>query len=179
MTGIVDITDISAVVVTAGVVTGIIYYILEIRHQTKIRETDLQIRMNPIFNLTGIDWQKASGKVLSLEYKDYDDFVKKYGLVWTETPTTMAIRTMGNYFEAIGYLLKRKLIDMDYVWDFFGETGIQVWEKINPVLEGHRKQFNMPKAWEPFEYLYNELKKRQQQLTSKTAWTHNNLIMIC
>ena len=159
----VDIIEVSAVVTAAGVLIGIVYYLLEIRHQTQIRETDLQIRMNPVFNLTAIDWQQAWYKVSALEYKDYDDFVKKYGsIIDTETPTTMAILTQCNYFEAIGYLLKRNLVGIDYVYDCYADGAIMRWEKVRPVVEGMRKQFNTPRVWEPFEYLYNEIKKRQQ-----------------
>jgi hypothetical protein len=32
----------------------------------------------------------------------------------------------------------------------------------------------MPNLAIGLEYLYNELKKREQQLASKKAWTHNN-----
>ena len=73
----IDITEISAVLAAAGVLVGVVYYILEIRHQTKIRETDLEIRMNPVFNLTAIELQQAQLEVYALEYNDYDDF-----LVW-------------------------------------------------------------------------------------------------
>jgi len=164
-----DIPSITGIVTAVGVVVGVIYYILEIRHQTKIRETDLQIRMNPSFNVTAIDWQQACARVFALEYKDYEDFVKKYGAFLTETPTEMAIITMCNYFEALGYLLRSKLVAIDYMWGMTGEVTIGVWEKLRPVVEGIRKKLNMPRQWEPFEYLYNEMKKREQQLASKTA----------
>jgi hypothetical protein len=40
-----DIPSISAIVAAAGVLVGVVYYILEIRQQTKIRQTDLIMRM--------------------------------------------------------------------------------------------------------------------------------------
>jgi hypothetical protein len=164
-----DISSITGIITAVGVVVGVIYYILEIRHQTRIRETDLAIRMNPSFNLTAIEAQQAMAKVIALEYKDYDDFAKKYGSMLSDTPTTMAVVTVCNYFEAIGYLRKRRLLGIDYTWDMAGEITIGMWEKIGPVVEGLRKQLNMPRQWEPFEYLYDEMKKREQQLASKTA----------
>jgi hypothetical protein len=42
-----DIPSISAIAAAVGVIIGVFYYILEIRHQTRIRETDIQLRMNP------------------------------------------------------------------------------------------------------------------------------------
>jgi hypothetical protein len=40
---------------------------------------------------------------------------------------------------------------------------------MKPSLEGARKRFNEPKIGYGFEYLHNELKKREQQLQQKGA----------
>jgi hypothetical protein len=37
----VDITEISAVVAAAGVLVGVAYYILDMKHQRQVRQTDL------------------------------------------------------------------------------------------------------------------------------------------
>jgi hypothetical protein len=111
----VDIQTVSIMLASASVIAGVVYYALQIRHQSKIRETDVIVRMNPSFSLSLIDWQQAAFKVANLQFKDYDDFVKKYGSFSTETPTIMAIHTIGNFYEGIGYLLKRNLIGIDYV----------------------------------------------------------------
>jgi len=159
----VDITEISAMVAAAGVMVGVVYYILDMRHQSKVRETDVIIRMNPSFNLSLIEWQQASFKVANLQFKDYDDFVRKYGSISTQTPTIMAIHTVANFYEGIGFLLKRNLVGIDYVSDCYGPSVVLVWEKLKPVIEGSRKQYNIPTAYGPFEYLYNKIKKRERK----------------
>ena len=159
----VNVTEISAAMAAAGVLVGVVYYILDLRHQAKIRETDLEIRLNTVFNMTAIEAQQALFEVFALEYKGYDDFVKKHGTMFDKTTAAMAIATAGNYFEAVGYLLKRKLVGIDYVWDCYGETGMRLWEKLKPIVEGSRKQFNMPRMWWPFEYFYDEMKKREKK----------------
>jgi len=48
-----------------------------------------------------------------------------------------------------------------------GEVTIGIWEKralIKPVVEGFRKELDMPRIGEAFEYLYDEMKKREQKL---------------
>ena len=45
MSKVVDVYEISAIVAAAGVLVGVVYYILDMRHQTKIRKTDLLIRL--------------------------------------------------------------------------------------------------------------------------------------
>jgi hypothetical protein len=33
---------------------------------------------------------------------------------------------------------------------------------LKPIVEGERKDYNQPRSLEWFEYLYNEMKKREQ-----------------
>jgi hypothetical protein len=75
----------------------------------------------------------------------------------------MAFHIASNYFEGVGVLLKRKLIDVVIVRDYCGESVVYTWKRVEPLIKGWRKQFNMPQAWEPFEYLVNEMKKREQK----------------
>ena len=166
---VVDIQTISIAVASASVVAGVTYYALQLRNQSKIREMDAIVRINPSFSVSLIEWQQAAFKVGNLQFKDYDDFVKKYGSFATETPTIMAIHAICNFYEGIGYLLERRLVSIDYVWNVYGDAIVLLWEKLKPVVEGVRKEFNVPRIWKPFEHLYNEMKKREQQQASKTA----------
>jgi len=166
----VDIQTISIVIASASVVAGVIYYALEIRHQNrqmeqqnKIRQADLAIRINPWLNMSGAEFTQIALKLSALEYENYDDFVKKYGSIMSDSPASMAFHAISNYFEGVGVLLKRKLVDLDIVKDYYGESVVVVWKKLEPLISGVRKEFNMPRAWEPFEYLYSEFTKGEQK----------------
>jgi len=80
----VDIPSVSIVIASAGVLVVAIYYVLQIRRQTKLRQTDMVIRLYATFGST--EFQKAYQKVASLEFEDYADFRKsmeemlKFGL---------------------------------------------------------------------------------------------------
>jgi hypothetical protein len=102
--------------------------------------------MNPSYSVSLIEWQQAAFKVANLQFRDYDDFGKKYGSFTDETPTNMAIHVIANFYGGIGYLLKRKLVNIGYVWDVYGVSIIVLWEKLKPVIEGIRKETNMPKG---------------------------------
>ena len=173
MLRMVDIQTVSIAIASASVVAGVIYYTLQIRHQNrqmeqqnKIRQADLAIRINPYLNMSGVEFQQVALKLGALEYKDYDDFVKKYGSIMSDSPASMAFHAASNYFEGVGVLLKRKLVDADIVRDYYGESVVYIWKKLEPLIKGIRKEFNMPRAWEPFEYLYNEFTKREQEGSS-------------
>jgi hypothetical protein len=92
--------------------------------------------------------------------------LKKYG-PWLSKPGSAqtAIFVVSTYFQEIGTLLHRKIIDINFLYDIFGSTGIKLnWEKVKPVILGLREQFNDPRVFGWFEYLYNEMKKREQKL---------------
>ena len=76
---------------------------------------------------------------------------------------------MMNYFEGIGLLLKRNLMDTSFAWDLFGSSYFLAWEKVKPLVEGVRKQWGTPDVYSFFEYLYNEMKKREQKLEQSKA----------
>jgi hypothetical protein len=161
---LVDVQTISIVFASTGVLVAAIYYVHQIRHQTKIRQTDLLVRLAPWLNISSSEMQTALVKIMNLDFKDYDDFVEKYGPPLAEKPEQMAIVTFGNYFEAVGALLKRKLLDLDLVWDYWGETYITLFEKLKPIFS-----YYIIGELEETEgaFLYHELKKREQKLQSK------------
>ena len=127
-----------------------------------MRQTELAFRINPALNMNGFEFQQLALKLFSLEYSAYDDFVKKYGPLTSEKPESMAVHAVCNFFEGVGLLLRRNLVDIDMVGDYYGDSAVFAWEKLKPLIEGLRKQYNTPRVWEPFEYLYNEMKKRKQ-----------------
>ena len=149
----VDIGTISIVMASAGVFVAAVYYILRIRHQTKVRQTDLIMKLYVQFN--SLEFQKMWKEVLSREAKDYDDYHEKYG----RTEAT----AVGMFFEGIGILLKRKLIDIELVDDMFTTPIKWTWEKIEDRTLELRKIRNQQEILEWFEYLYSEMKKREQR----------------
>ena len=97
--------------------------------------------------------------VLKRDVKDFDDYEKKIG--WSE------VLEVGMFFEGIGVLLKRKLINIDLVDDLFTGPIKMTWEKMEYVTKKARKQRELPTIFEWFEYLYNEMQKREQTIQTQ------------
>ncbi len=156
----VDISTVSIVIASTGVLIAATYYILQIRHQNRMRQTDLLMRLHLAFSSK--ERVEAALKYMNTEYKDYDDFVERYGLPFAEGQVQTVFLMMGMFFEGIGILLKRKLVQLDLVTDLFAVE--MLWLKWKPLAEGLRKVTNNPHFGEWFEYVYNEMKKREQKL---------------
>jgi len=149
----VDVQTISIVIASAGVLVGVVYYILDIGHQNKVRQTDLIMRLYSVRDSK--DFQESWKKVMSMDSKDYRNYEKWYE--WSDFIIVAA------FFEGIGILLHKKLIDIEMADDLFSYSIKTIWEKIREVVEAVRKHHNAPQIWEWFEYLYTEMQKREQQ----------------
>ena len=157
----VDIQTVSIAIASAGVFVAAIYYVLQIRHQSRMRQTDLIMRVYSA--LSTKELEEAWYKVLNLEFKDYNDFLKKYGDIMSETSVNVAFSIIAYFFDGIGVLLHKKLVDIDLVDDLMSESIIVTWEKMKPIVEGYRKRYGFKKDLVWFENLYNEIKKREQK----------------
>jgi len=163
----VDITEISAIIATAGVLVGVVYYTMEIKHQTGIRKTDLVIKLYSMVNSN--EFLDAMRKVTSLKIKDYEDYVKQYGSLFSESPMHDAFTVIGGFYDFVGILLYRNLIDINLVYDVIGSRSIQMnYGKLKPIVLGVRKDIGEPLALVGFEYLHNELLRREPQL--RKSW---------
>jgi hypothetical protein len=167
---VVDIQTVSIGVASASVVAGVIYYAFQIRHQAKMRQTDLVIRLYSAFIST--EFLDASMKFLALEFKDYKDYVSKYGPILCEgkygptlsyKPELRDLLIVDNFLNQVGILLHRGFIDAGLARDVFTYRVEALWKKAEPIVQGLRKELNQPEAGKWFEYLYNELQKREHR----------------
>jgi len=73
----VDISAVSIAIASAGVFIAAIYYIFQIRNQTRIRQTDLITRLYSL--VISKEFLEAWEKVRDREIKNYSDYKEKYG----------------------------------------------------------------------------------------------------
>lgn len=154
-----DIPSISAIIAAIGVIVGVVLTVLEVRNLVDARQTDLVIRLYTTFGSDEMvdAWEKTQTR----EFVDYDSYRKEYGL--------REVNEVGWFFEGVGVLLHKKQINIALVDDLFSSPIKRAWEKLKPVAEGERRQTNRPQIWEWFEYLYNEMHKREQLLGQRGA----------
>jgi hypothetical protein len=75
---------------------------------------------------------------------------------------------MSEFFEGIGVLVKRQLIDIDIVEDLLANRIIWWWEKFRLVSQLAREFTGDSKLHDHTEYLYNMMKQRQQVTAGST-----------
>jgi len=157
-----DIPSISAIVAAAGVIVGVVFAVLELRNLVRARQTDLVMRLYSTYSSK--EFWEAYTKFMMMEFEDFDDYKKKYAPTgFPEKPEAIAFATVSVFFNGVGILLYMKLIDFNLVARLFPTAPIYTWEKMKPLIDGFRKEFH-PQLYAEYEYLYNEMKKREQRL---------------
>ena len=67
-----------------------------------------------------------------------------------------------NFYEGLGVLVKKGLIDIELVEDLFSKRIIWHWERHAPAFLHARKILDDPTQYDGIEYLYNLMKQRVQ-----------------
>jgi hypothetical protein len=166
---------------TVGILVGVFYYIMTIRtnqrnqeiaqknqeltlkaqeHSTETRQLDIFMRYQIL--RTDPDWNITSQEVYALEWNNFDDFARRYS--HSENPEGAGKRfAIWNYWEGIGYILSRGVIDPETAYDMFGNGCISFWFKFEPIIRGFRERDGRPEGWRWFEYLAEEMKKVRER----------------
>jgi hypothetical protein len=118
------------------------------------------------------EFAKNWGEIMDQEYTDFDDYWKKYGSE-TNREAWNKWQSVARLFNGVGVLLKKGLVDIDLVEELLVNIVLISWVKMGPVvygfreytrLRGKRLNFHARSDKYPqlsgFEYLYNELRKR-------------------
>jgi hypothetical protein len=73
----VNITEVSAMVAAAGVLVGVVYYILYMRNQAKTRQTDMVMRL---YSTRGSkEFQESLKNVMTAKSDQYEDYQDWWG----------------------------------------------------------------------------------------------------
>jgi hypothetical protein len=144
---VIDIGTVSSIVTTASIVIGVVFTILEVRHLTKVRQTDVIMKTYDRFGSREI--VEAMNKVGSARFESMDQYLRQYG--FTDV-TQLAV-----LFEGLGVLLEQGLINIKMVDRLFGPTLNQLWVRMKPVIYGMRESIGEPFFFSHFEYLLNKL----------------------
>jgi hypothetical protein len=151
----IDLSTFSIIVASIGVIVGVVYNVISIQHQNKLKQMESLIKLSPWLNMSADEVQDAVTQVCSLKFRDYDDYLEKY----SGKSEQIKLKILGNYFEALGILVHRKLVNADVLYDFWGSIILSTWEDVLPIVEGMRRNSRDESVFVFWEHLYNELKK--------------------
>jgi len=160
----IDIQTILTYLTLISVPVGVTYHIMTLNNTRKNQQLQLETRqaqmyMSIINSFNSPEFRRQWHIVESATWDDYDDFHEKYPL--GSEMLTAATRHF-IFFDSIGGLVKKKLIDVDLIDGALALNIVVTWRLLEDIIYGDRESFNTPSLWEPFEYIYNEISKRDE-----------------
>jgi len=147
----VDYQTLSIVLTGIGLIIALAYYAFQIRNQNRTRQAQLFMQLYDRW--LEVEFKQLQREVSEMSWVDYDDFLRKYG-PQSNPEAYDKIRSLGAYYEGIGVLVNRKLIEPSMVDDLMSNSIISHWEQLESVIKEERRDLNYPQAAEWFEYLY-------------------------
>lgn len=156
-----------AIILTGlGLTASIIYYASILRNANKTQQLQLETRQAQLFMQVYDRWN--SSEFINFWFKFSSTDLDKYEF-GTDKELDVAFRAIGRFMEGIGVLVKRKLIDVEFVDDLMSGNIIEFWESSKEWLIDFRTQTNYPQYGEWVEYLYNQIKPIVEQQYPETA----------
>ncbi|MFX1607039.1 MAG: hypothetical protein ACFFDD_14190 [Promethearchaeota archaeon] len=154
---IIDLASFSIIIASISVFVGVTLAVLQLRDQVKNRQAQLVVQLYSQFS--------SQEFLENMDYTfDYFDNIDPDNLPesWvSEVPTWKDTRmnSVMAFFEGIGVLVRRKLIDINLVADMLSTPIIMVWEANEPRVMARRRALKRNQVWDWFEYLYHEIQK--------------------
>jgi hypothetical protein len=160
----VAIETLSTVFTGISISLAAFYYISTLRNTRRNQELQLETRqaqlyMGLINTLRSTEFRRQWHIAEAAEWDDYDDFSKKYSA--KNNPEVLsAFTSVWAFFESVGTLVKKGLIDLSLVDGFLAGSLVGAWRWFEPLLMGDRDHFGS-NLWADFEYVYHEIMKRR------------------
>ena len=171
----VDIQTISIVFTGLSISIASFYYIMVIRNAQETRQLSLkaqeqaletrqaQLFMHVFDKFHDPEFFDKFTQVISWKWTDYDDFILKYG--WKSNPKAWYSEgSVAAYFEGVGLLVNRQLLDITLVHGLLFRHVKMFWEKISPISMEMRSRLRLPHIDQWVEYLYAELMKHDKEM---------------
>ena len=148
-----------------GVIIALVYYSMTLRYTTKARQRELIFIRSQGYS---IEYSKAYADVMNMkDWADAGDWQRKYGL--QTNPEAWAKQLyIRQVFNMAGLLLQEKEADPDLIFKLYTPNAIiPIWEQFEPIVQSTRESHGFPDHFKPFEFLYNEAKKRYPEISGQ------------
>lgn len=155
-----DPTSVSIILASASVIVGVILAVLQLRDQVRTRQAQLFMQLYDHFSRK--EFARYCQEIIYVyKYEDFEESQDKPTFLLGETDIEVAsiVGEVCAFFEGMGLLVKRRLIDINLVAELLSSPLSWIWERLEKPIRRARKLRGRPQIWEWFEYLYNEVQR--------------------
>jgi hypothetical protein len=161
MVDIALLQSISYMAGALGVCIAAIFYVLNLRiSQRNMRQTletrKLQFVTSITSQLLSEEGQRRYGELLNMEWKDYDDFERKYGSDYNLDNYAKRMNVWKTY-NTLGMLVREKLIEPEVLYMINDVNPCFMWSKFKDIIVEQRKRYGVKETLSDFEFLNDEM----------------------
>jgi hypothetical protein len=136
------------------------YYVYNMRAAE--RNKKIQLSLSIADKLGSKEFQRDYVTLWLLDWKDIDDFLKKYDAsVNTEASREHFAQRHSQWetYNNLGYLLRKGLVDEEIIYNADGFYSVDIWCRYWPIIDYYRRVETGPRWYEDFEYLAKRMWK--------------------
>ena len=165
-----DFETVLSYIAMISIPVGVTYHIITLYNQTRTqkhaqesRQAQLYMQLYSFYD--NKEFLKDYGNITTnMPFKDAEDWWNKYSPQHDIEAYSAWLR-VGRFFDGVGILLEKELIEKDLIYRLLGdviqgawegtsdETGIGIW------LQGTRDAYDRPNLWKHYEDLYLDYMK--------------------
>ncbi len=163
----VDIQTILTLLTLISVPIGVLYHIMTLnnqnrtqKHAQETRQAQLSMQLYSFYD--NKEFLKDYGNITNnYKFKDTEDWWNKYSAKHDIEAYSAWLR-VGRFFDGVGLLLDRKLVDKDLIFELLGDLIQGSWEGttedtgMGRWIQGTRDNWNRPNLWKHYETLYHD-----------------------
>jgi hypothetical protein len=143
-----------------GVCVAAVYYVMNLRETVKNRRAVTSNNVQQLF-LTE-EWQQRFLEVMSIQWRDFEDFKKKYDS--SVNPGSYVKRnSLLVQYDNVGRQYRSGVIDLDAFGSVSAYALVLAWLKFKPVIEGYRGSEYPRDGFSDFEYIADALERRLKE----------------
>jgi hypothetical protein len=159
-----DLAEIQAayyMVAATGVLVAAVYYVFNMRATQRNMKANLETRQTQLFMQIYMRYMEPDligsvGPLMRREWRDLDDYIKKYGF-GEIGPDGINLGSLFSFYEGVAVLLQRGTIDIDLVYELMPTNVTVLWRKYGPLYKQVRVEWGMPQLMRLVEYLSDRL----------------------
>lgn len=168
------------IIQTVSLIMGITYYLFIMRNSQRTRELTLQSQeltrkaqeqaletrqaqffMQIYDRFNNSEYWEQYAELRSHTWDDYEDWQTKYGMNNRKAYT--AFTSMASYFDGLGVLVDRGLIDVGLVDDLLHTRVLWFWDTWGDIIRKSRVEWNTSRIWPYIDSLYSQIQDYENQ----------------
>jgi hypothetical protein len=163
-----SISDDAAIISAIGVVLGVVFVVIQLRHMEMHRNLDISMKL---FEWAESDRLRKAFRWIENEFQ-FQDYDKYKAQEATDSEASEYPHEVTAFFEQIGFLVEKRFVDLDIIDDRLGSHIVSNWKTLEPWIMAVRQEKENNEFGRHFQRLYErtiEYMKKTDDTIGQTA----------